>query len=45
MSEDDTLVDLARLARRQDTSRNVDLVLEGGAVWGVALVGAVCALE
>jgi NTE family protein len=44
-SEDDTLVDLARLSRRRDTSKNVDLVLEGGAVWGVALVGAICTLE
>lgn len=47
-AEDDTLVDIARLARRQqqqDTRKNVDLVLEGGAVWGVALVGAICTLE
>lgn len=49
LSEDDkdTLVDVARAARvsRRDSSKNVDLVLEGGAVWGVALVGAVCTLE
>jgi NTE family protein len=46
--ETDTLVDLARVGRRQqrrDTTKNVDLVLEGGAVWGVALVGAICTLE
>ena len=48
-SEDETptLVDLASVARRQtpNSPKNVDLVLEGGAVWGVALVGAICALE
>jgi NTE family protein len=32
-------------AAGKDTSRYVDLVLEGGAVWGVALVGALQVLE
>ncbi|HEV8193549.1 MAG TPA: patatin-like phospholipase family protein, partial [Ktedonobacterales bacterium] len=44
-AEDDTLVDLARISRRHVTGKSVDLVLEGGAVWGVALVGAICTLE
>lgn len=38
MAEQETLASLAR-------DKYVDLVLEGGAVWGTALVGALCVLE
>ena len=38
MAQDETLAAQAR-------DKKVDLVFEGGAVWGTALVGALCVLE